>query len=267
MMLKMTVEDYIQHINPFKEIFSFRFRPELLPTLQHPLNKHIGWDYHARIQLEFNLLYRWHALVPDTVADGTGKQLTSRGIGRILKAAVKQPAHAFGARCASTLDLLGRTSTSIDQLSIEHGRNMRLQSYNAYCERFSLPARKTFSEINKDPGICDALRKAYPQNSFETEADAVNKVEYYVGVMNEQVQYGIFPPLLLRMVLAHAMKGIYSNDLCRPENWNKDKFLPDDTKYIAWNEIQTHTLANMIARNTLNDSTPIKAEDVYFTVV
>jgi len=55
--IKIVIEDYVQHLS------GFQFKLLYDPTLMH--DTPIG--YSNQIHSEFNLLYHWHALMPDTI--------------------------------------------------------------------------------------------------------------------------------------------------------------------------------------------------------
>src|SRR6476661_130623 len=58
--LKIVVEEYIRHIGPFD------FAIETVPFIADEER----WNRRNWIAVEFNLLYRWHMLVPDTIGSG-----------------------------------------------------------------------------------------------------------------------------------------------------------------------------------------------------
>ena len=60
--LKLVVEEYIRHIGPFD------FAIETVPFIADEER----WNRPNWIAIEFNLLYRWHSLVPDIIGDGAG---------------------------------------------------------------------------------------------------------------------------------------------------------------------------------------------------
>ena len=67
-LLKVVVEDYIRHIGPFD------FALEAVPFIADKER----WNRPNRIAIEFNLLYRWHSLVPDAI----GRRQTARAPSR-----------------------------------------------------------------------------------------------------------------------------------------------------------------------------------------
>ena len=54
--IKIVIEDYVQHLSGYH--FQLKFDPELLFNQR--------FQYQNRIAAEFNTLYHWHPLMPDT---------------------------------------------------------------------------------------------------------------------------------------------------------------------------------------------------------
>lgn len=54
--IKIVIEDYVQHLSGYN--FKLKFDPELLFNQR--------FQYQNRIASEFNTLYHWHPLMPDT---------------------------------------------------------------------------------------------------------------------------------------------------------------------------------------------------------
>ena len=75
LLLKLVVEEYIEHIGPLDS------RSRLVPFIADDER----WNRPNWCAVEFNILYRWHSLVPDTVGDGAGQL-------RLDRVAQQQPA-------------------------------------------------------------------------------------------------------------------------------------------------------------------------------
>ena len=54
--IKIVIEDYVQHLSNYN--YKLLFEPELLFDVPH--------QYSNRISVEFNHMYHWHPLMPDT---------------------------------------------------------------------------------------------------------------------------------------------------------------------------------------------------------
>jgi len=238
-LLQLVLSDYVEHINPAKGLFKVFFKPSLLkkiPDWESTIDTH-------RMGQEFNLLYRWHPLVPDTVVDIDDKvtdlkdtfysteYLTKRGTANVVKAAVSQRASAFGPKCSPA------EIYYVDVSGVRQAREfMNLRSFNSYCTRYYVDKVDTFEQFNED--IVTEL-----ENFYET----ANDIEFFVGVINQKTESGIFPPLLIRMVLAHAVHGIFSHPLCQNGDWTKTTF---DEKGIGFEITENTNFMKLVARNT-----------------
>ena len=200
--LEIVVEDYINHISggpTFKLDSGFA---EKRP-----------WYRTNRISLEFNLLYRWHSLVPDeVVVDGqplrhfdyrfNNRLLEASGPERLINQASIAPAGRIG--LFNTPKWLGRAEAA----SIMLGREFRLQSFNAYCRRFSHKPYGSIRElVGGDARAAAALEQLYGND--------VEKVDFAVGLFAEGRSKSdpdaALPPLLRTMVAVDAFTHILTN--------------------------------------------------------
>ena len=103
-MIKVVMEDYIQHMSGFK--FKLLYEPDLMHET--------GFSYHNQVHIEFQLLYRWHALVPDYLRiNGTPysipnllfnpKPFVDAGLESVIKSFTKQFAGKVMFLCFSLL--------------------------------------------------------------------------------------------------------------------------------------------------------------------
>ena len=97
LLIKIVIEEYINHITPYH--FKFRLQPAAFEGAR--------WYRQNWMAIEFNLLYRWHGLVPDTYriggreiplaqTDFHNRPLIDRGLGGLLEDASRQPAGRIG---------------------------------------------------------------------------------------------------------------------------------------------------------------------------
>ena len=89
--IKIVIEDYVQHLSGYN--FKLKFDPELLFNQR--------FQYQNRISSEFNTLYHWHPLMPDSFhieeKDYSYKQfvfnnsvVTEHGISNLVESFSKQ---------------------------------------------------------------------------------------------------------------------------------------------------------------------------------
>ncbi|CAA9536282.1 MAG: Animal haem peroxidase [uncultured Thermoleophilia bacterium] len=124
-LIKLVVDEYINHITPYH----FRFTTDPTSLGNAP------WMRPNWMAVEFNLLYRWHSMVPSTFRIGgrdvaiddtlfNTRLLVERGLGGHFEDATDQPAGRVG---------LFNTEAYLrdaEVASIRQGREVRLASYN-----------------------------------------------------------------------------------------------------------------------------------------
>lgn len=133
-LLNIVIEDYINHITPIK--FPLSVEPGI--------GAHERWYRQNWMSVEFNLLYRWHSLVPTEVTVGGQRQrfadmwwdtrpVTEHGLSALFDEASRQPCSTIA---------VGNTDPSllaIEEKSIAIGRHTALQPYNAYRKACGFP--------------------------------------------------------------------------------------------------------------------------------
>jgi prostaglandin-endoperoxide synthase 2 len=232
MLMKIVLEDYINHITP--TIFELSLEPQDFPNER--------WYRTNWMAIEFNLLYRWHSLVPSTykiagqsipISDTlyNTEMVRRYGLGPIFEAASEQPAGQIGLR--NTPDELWY----VEQLSIEMGRSVQLRSYNDYRELSKTPRVTDFDQITGNVTVRDELRRLYGH---------VDNLEFYVGLFAEEVpDNGVCPGLMGHMVALDAFSQVYTNPLLAPRIYNEDTFSSQGMEIIS----STKTLSQIVNRN------------------
>ncbi len=242
-LLKIVVEEYINHINPYE--FKFRMIPGCFPN--EP------WHRPNWMAIEFNLLYRWHSLVPSTfhlrgkdlpIADllSNTKVLTDVGLGELLSAASSQAAGRIS---------LHNTDENLvlmaEKPSIEQARVARLASYNDYRRLSRYPPAASFAEISKNTEIQAELARLYNNR--------VEDVEFYVGLFAEDLEpRDVLPPLMLTMVAFDAFSQALTNPLLGPRVFNEDTFSATGMEIIK----TTESLEQIVNRNVPERAAPYK---------
>ena len=240
-LLKIIVEEYINHISP--ALFRLRLVPGNFPN--EP------WFRPNRVAIEFNLLYRWHCLVPSTFHLGgrhlaipemlsdTGV-LTSAGLGQFLAAASHEPAGRMSLFNTDPF-LVAVAETP----SIEQARAAELASYNDYRRLCRQPPRASFAEISSDPEIQQQLAALYP--------GGVEDVEFYVGLFAEDLgPNDVLPPLMMTMVAFYTLSLAFTNPLLAPRVFDEATFSAVGMEIIE----NTSRLADLVERNVPRQSEP-----------
>lgn len=232
LLIKVVIGEAINHIAPYH--FNF--------TLDAPVVGAKRWYRQNWMTIEFNLLYRWHSLVPDfldlpdrrlpTVATVFNNDLLfAYGLGPLFDAASRQPAGEIVLR--NTPEPL----LEIEEASIRLGRLTQLGSYNTYREAFGFPRVTRFEQISSDPEIIEGLRDVYGQ---------VDRIEFYVGLFAEDVAPGsALAPLVGRMVGIDAFSQLLTNPLVAETVYNARTFSRVGMRIIE----ETGSLSDLLNRN------------------
>jgi prostaglandin-endoperoxide synthase 2 len=231
LLLKIVVQDYINHITPFD--FKLFVEPGM--------GEDQKWYRQNWMSLEFNLLYRWHALVPTDVTVG-GKEwpmsdmlwnnevVTSRPLHELFTEAAAQP--------ASHVSILNTAPflMDIERKSIELARDNELASYNAYRKASSYPCLTSIDDLSSDPAVRDALAACY---------GSIDDVEFYVGLFAEDHPRGsALPTLMGTMVAVDAFSQALTNPLLASAIFGTQTFSKAGMEAID----ATNRLADIVTR-------------------
>jgi prostaglandin-endoperoxide synthase 2 len=232
-LIRIVVEEYINHIAPYR----FKFVVEGLDGFQSA-----RWMRTNRMAAEFNLLYRWHSLIPSKLVAGGELRpvadtrfnpalVVEHGLGRLFEEASQQPAGRIG------LFNTDQELLHVEQLSIAKGRTVQLRSYNDYREHCKFPRVTAFDQITADVRARDALRDCY---------GTVEDIEFYVGLFAEDPRPGsALGSLTGRMVGIDAFSQALTNPLLAPQVFDETTFSP-----LGWHIIKTtRRLSDLVNRN------------------
>jgi len=240
-LIRIVVEEYINHISPY------HLRLLADPTgLRNP-----RWYRQNWMAIEFNLLYRWHSLVPSSfrIADrdvGVNDTLfntdivVERGLGACFEDASNQRAGRIG---------LFNSPPEVwqaEMASVRQARAVKLRPYNEYRRLARFPRATRFEDVSSDPQVQQRLRDLY------RDPDGI---EFYPGLFAEDVgRNAVLPPLIGRMVAVDAFSQAFTNPLLAPRVFNAETFSP-----LGWNLIRTtRTLSDLVRRNIPNRARPLK---------
>ncbi|WP_048469272.1 peroxidase family protein [Mycolicibacterium chlorophenolicum] len=233
-LLKIVIEDYINHITPI------RFPLSVEPGI----GANEKWYRQNWMSVEFNLLYRWHSLVPTEVTIGGRRRtfadlwwdtrpVTEHGLSALFDEASRQP--------CSTIRL-GNTDASmlaIEEKSIRIGRHAELASYNDYRRACGFPALRSIGDLSSRSDVRAALERCYG-------ADGIDRVELFVGLFAEDVRRGsTLPPVMSAMVAVDAFSQALTNPLLDPGVYGEATFSAEGMAVLD----ATSTLADLVRRN------------------
>ena len=239
LLIRLAIEEYINHIAPYH--FKFRMRPG---SFERSEWMRPNWE-----SVEFNLLYRWHSLIPDTLRAG-GRDLPieetvfrndllfAKGLGPLFGEASDQRACQIG--LFNTAAFFEKATLA----SVEQARAVNLASYNDYRALVGLPRVTDFDQISSRGEVREALKSTYGH---------VDEIEFYVGLFAEDNrQNSAIGPLTGTLVGVHAFSQLMTNPLLAPNVFVEQTFSP-----LGWEMIHAPlTLRDLLNRN-VPDGSPL----------
>jgi prostaglandin-endoperoxide synthase 2 len=241
LLLKLVVEEYIRHIAPHD--------PPLTVVPGMAAGK--AWNRSSWIAVEFNLLYRWHMLVPDQVTTDQGpvdsktflRDNNELVIDRGLEWLMAQCSRSRAARIGlfNTPDFLTERRTpehpAVEERSIALMRSAHLQSYNAYRQRFGMKPKQDFADLTSDVDVQRRLADLYGD---------IENLEWYVGIFAEDhPEDQMMGDLLTAMVGYDAFTQALTNPVLAPQVFTEATFTRAGLKVIR----RTRSLQQILARN------------------
>lgn len=240
MLLKLVVEEYIMHIGPFD------FPIEAVPLIADEER----WNRPNWCAIEFNLLYRWHPLVPDTIGtgpdalDATGFRnnnplVLEKGIEAIMAMCSNEPAGRIGLlnTPAFLVDSANPKWPSVEEVTVALMRNARLRSFNDYREAYGLSRLTSFEELTANSEVRQRLEALYGD---------IDKLEWYVGIFAEDYpDYMMMGELLTYMVANDAFTQALTNPLLSRQAFNDTTFTSTGMGMIK----STSSLQDIVTRN------------------
>jgi prostaglandin-endoperoxide synthase 2 len=240
-LIKLVVEEYITHIGPFD------FPVEAVPFIADEER----WNRTNWCAIEFNLLYRWHPLVPDTIGTGPGALDSTKFrnnnplvLSEGIEALMAKCSHEYAGKIALLntpaflVDSASPDWPSVEQRTISLMRNARLQSYNDYREAYGLKRFTRWDELTGDPEVQARLQDLY---------EDVDHVEWYVGIFAEDYpEYMMMGELMTYMVANDAFTQALTNPLLARNVYSEKTFTKTGLEIIN----KTKRLQDIVKRNS-----------------
>jgi prostaglandin-endoperoxide synthase 2 len=231
LVLRIVIEDYINHIAGDKIL-----------VFDNSFAESHNWYRTNWMAIEFDMLYRWHGLVPDTV-DVEGVKysppdfqtdnglLQKVGLAALIDGASKEPAGKIG--LFNTPGFLIWAECQ----NIKMGRDFRLQTFNQYRVAFGLELLSDWTELTSDVPTQKALQGLYGD---------INQLEFIVGLFAEEEKSGaLFGELLTTMVAVDAFTQALTNPILSTHVFNEATFTSYGLEQIA----DTPSLQSLVNRN------------------
>ncbi|KAM4664317.1 prostaglandin G/H synthase 1 [Discoglossus pictus] len=231
--IKIVIEDYVQHLSGY--YLKLKFDPELLFGVQ--------FQYRNRIAVEFNQLYHWHPLMPDSfhIQDEEYNYssfiyntsiLVDYGVEALVESFSKQIAGKIGGG-KNTHPRLMSVAVGV----IEESRKLRLQSFNEYRKRFGLKPYKSFEELTGEKTVSAHLESLYGD---------IDALEFYPGLLLEKPHPNhMFGEGMVEIGAPFSLKGLMGNPICSPEYWKPSTFGGE----IGFNLVKTASLEKLVCLN------------------
>lgn len=238
-LLNIVVSDYVRHISPLSLPLKF----------QKGVAEAENWYRRNRIHIEFNILYRWHGLVPSEFSFLPNPQNIAEFQHNnewLISTGVAGAVTAFSEERAGKM-ILGNTPrflAGVKQDTVAIMRASRLQPYNAYRERFGLKAAKGFEDVTDDPTLAKRLHALY--------GGKVKDLEWYVGMCAETHGRGMIMGDMLYYMVAHdAFTHALTNPLLSNEVFCEETF-----GEVGWNYVQTTNRLAQVVDQVVTGSKP-----------
>ncbi len=228
LLIKIVIEEYINHITPYH----FRLQADPAPFVNE------RWNRPNWMAIEFNLLYRWHGLIPAQLhGEPVWKTIfnpalvVERGVAALMDDASHQRAGRIG---VFNTDPALR---EVELASIREARAVQLAPYNDYREVASFPRVTEFDQITGDERVQAKLKELYGH---------VDRIEFFPGLFAEDARpNSVLPSLIGRMVGVDAFSQALTNPLLAPRVFGEQTFSPLGMEIIA----STSTLSDILHRN------------------
>ncbi|XP_004424973.1 PREDICTED: prostaglandin G/H synthase 2 [Ceratotherium simum simum] len=231
--IKIVIEDYVQHLSGYH--FKLKFDPELLFNQQ--------FQYQNRIAAEFNTLYHWHPLLPDTFQIDDQEYNFQQFLynnSLLLEHGLTQFVESFSRQIAGRV-AGGRNvpaaAQKIAKASIDHSREMKYQSLNEYRKRFRLTPYKSFEELTGEKEMAAELEALYGD---------IDAMELYPALLVEKPRPdAIFGETMVELGAPFSLKGLMGNPICSPDYWKPSTFGGE----VGFKIINTASIQSLICNN------------------
>ncbi|NWH31242.1 PGH1 synthase, partial [Chloropsis hardwickii] len=203
--IKIVVEDYVQHLSGY--YLSLKFDPELLFGSQ--------FQYRNRIAVEFNQLYHWHGLMPDSfIIQGqeySYKQFlynTSMLMDYGVEALVESFSKQIAGRVRSCSALPRRDTHAVVHVS-----------HVSHVSHRVCPGQHLMGTSGSSPS---APWQGWP---WQLQLLPLVLCSKHSGLLLEKPQpNGIFGESMVEIGAPFSLKGLFGNPICSPEYWKPSTF-------------------------------------------
>nr|ADB65786.1 cyclooxygenase [Gammarus sp. KV-2010a] len=241
--IKITIEDYVQHLSQYK--VDLKFKPQVVHGTR--------FQFHNRINVEFDHLYHWHPLIPEgiKVEDSyyslmdmafSTKSVFTHGLDAFVKALVTNRAGKLTSRNHSPV------TVPVLKKMLENSRILRFQGVNQYRKKFNMRPFRDFLDLTGDEELARDMEEMYGD---------INAVEYYVGLIAEKDSPSLTPLTMVNVGGPWSVKGLIANPICSPHWWKPSTFGGE----IGFDIVNTASIEKLFCNNMVS-----KCQDITFKV-
>ena len=177
------------------------------------------WNRSNWIAIEFNLLYRWHPLVPDEIGPGPDV-IDARGMRNNNPLVIDAGLESLITRCSRAragkiglgntpwflVDRTDPARPSVEERTVHISRVAELRSFNEYCTQFGRKPAESFEDLTSDVALRTRLKALYD--------DDIDQLEWYVGIFAEEYpSFMMMGELMATMVACDAFTQALTNPL------------------------------------------------------
>jgi prostaglandin-endoperoxide synthase 2 len=240
MLLHLTINEYINQLA----------QPPIKLRLDRPWAEEEHWYRANRIAIEFNLLYRWHSFVPDTIQVGgqvlehtqfrfNNAVLEKHGAAAVIAAAARQAGGQVGMH--NNPSYLWQAEYAAHAFS----RSQRVRPFVEYQAAFDWTPARDFKELTADDDLARELSDLYNGE--------IRDVEFLVGVFaQKRTPPAVLPPVLNTMVAVDAFSQILTNPLLAENVYGPAAFGEEGLKVIE----ETTSFHQLVMRNLMGEAAP-----------
>ena len=238
--LKVIIEDYINALAG--DLGKFKLVPGFADKQR--------WYRSNRISIEFNLLYRWHGLVPNTIklADTdlrptefmyNNALIEKHGVEAVIKDISSQKAGAMVLH--NTPEFLWPAELA----GLDLSRRFKVQPYAEYCGLFGVKRPTSFEDLTGNEERAKELEDIY--------TGGVETVDFMVGLRAEKrPEDRVLGDLMLNMVGFDAFSQALTNPLLAENVYMRQTFSEVGFEIIE----KTNSFRDIVNRNNRGGSSP-----------
>ena len=236
--LKVIIEDYINALAG--DLGKFKLVPGFADTQR--------WYRSNRISIEFNLLYRWHGLVPDTIKLAhtdlkptefmyNNALIEQHGVEAVIKDISSQKAGAMVLH--NTPEFLWPAELA----GLDLSRRFKVQPYAEYCGLFGVKRPTSFEDLTGNEERAKELEDIY--------TGGVETVDFMVGLRAEKrPEDRVLGDLMLNMVGFDAFSQALTNPLLAENVYMRQTFSEVGFEIIE----KTNSFWDIVNRNNRGGS-------------